>query len=47
MLIGPDTSSGLLEVGVLETDEQDYVIPAMQARQRYLVMIEPDGGDPR
>jgi hypothetical protein len=47
MLIGPDRSVGLIEVGVLETDDQDYVIHAMPARQKYLAMIEPDRGDPR
>ena len=47
MLIGPDRAVGLIEVGVLETDDQDCVIHAMPARQKYLAMIEPDRGDPR
>ena len=45
MLIGPDTSARLLEVGIIETDDQDYVIHAMFARDKYLTMIEPSGGD--
>ena len=45
MLIGPDTTSRLLEVGVIETDDQDYVIHAMKARAKYLTMIDPPQGD--
>jgi hypothetical protein len=40
MLIGPQRSTGLIEIGVIETDDQDYVIHAMPARQMYLAMIE-------
>jgi len=47
MLIGPDSTTRLLEVGVIETENQDYVIHAMTARDKYLIMIEPSGGDPQ
>lgn len=47
MLIGPDTRAVLLEVGVIETDDQDYVIHAMAAREKYLKMIDPRQGDSR
>ena len=47
MLIGPDSKSALIEVGILETDDQDYVIHAMPARDRYLTMIDPRRGDSR
>jgi hypothetical protein len=45
MLIGPDTSARLLEVGVIETEDQDYVIHAMAARSKYLTMIDPPRGE--
>ena len=45
MLIGPDTSARLLEVGVIETGDQDYVIHAMAARSKYLAMIDPTRGE--
>lgn len=45
MLIGPDATALLLEVGVIETDDQDYVIHAMTARSKYLSMLETPGGD--
>lgn len=45
MLIGPDTSARLLEVGVIETEDQDYVIHAMAARRKYLTMIDPPRGE--
>lgn len=45
MLIGPDARAALIEVGVLETDDQDYVIHAMVAREKYLKMIDPQRGD--
>jgi hypothetical protein len=47
MLIGPDARVALIEVGVLETDDQDYVIHAMAAREKYLKMIDPRRGDSR
>lgn len=47
MLIGPDATARLLEVGVIETEDQDYVIHAMTARDKYLIMIETSGGDPQ
>lgn len=47
MLIGPAANAELLEVGVIETDDQDYVIHAMPARDKYLSMIDPDEGEPR
>ncbi len=45
MLIGPDATARLLEVGVIETDNQDYVIHAMTARSKYLSMLDMPGGD--
>jgi hypothetical protein len=45
MLIGPDATARLLEIGVIETDDQDYVIHAMTARSKYLSMLETPGGD--
>ena len=45
MSIGPDATARLLEVGVIETDDQDYVIHAMTARNKYLSMLETPGGD--
>lgn len=47
MLIGPTASARLLEIGIVETDDQDYVIHAMPARDKYLTMIEPNEGDRR
>ncbi|MCC5951284.1 MAG: hypothetical protein JJU45_04230 [Acidimicrobiia bacterium] len=44
MLIGPDPTARLLEVGVIETDDQDYVIHAMTARSKYLTMLDLPGG---
>jgi hypothetical protein len=43
MLIGPDASAHLLEVGVLAADDNDYVIHAMRTRDKYLAMIETRG----
>ena len=45
MLIGPDASARLLEVGIIETDDQDYVIHAMAARDKFLAMLDTSGGD--
>jgi hypothetical protein len=45
MLIGPDSTARLLEVGAVETDDQDYVIHAMTARNKYLNMLDKPGGD--
>ena len=45
MLLGPDHSAQLLEVGVLADDDNDYVIHAMPARPKYLKMIRPNRGD--
>ena len=47
MLIGPTAIAELLEIGVIETDDQDYVIHAMPARDKYLSMIDPAEGDRR
>ena len=47
MLIGPDVSAQLLEVGIIEADDQDYVIHAMPARDKYLNMINESRGDQR
>jgi len=47
MLIGADVSGRLLEVGVLASDDNDYVIHAMPARPKYLKLIQPErGGTP-
>ena len=43
----PTASARLLEIGIVETDDQDYVIHAMPARDEYLTMIEPNEGDRR
>ena len=45
MSIGPDSTARLPEVGVVETDDQDYVIHAMTARNKYLNMLDKPGGD--
>lgn len=45
MLIGPAATARLLEDGVIETDDQDYLIHAMTARGKYLSMLEIPGGD--
>lgn len=47
MLTGPDTRSALIEADIIETDDQDYVIHAMPARDRHLKMIDPRRGDSR
>lgn len=47
MLIGPDTNAQLLEVGIIATDDQDYVIHAMPARDKYLSMIDTSKGERR
>lgn len=36
MLVGPDQSGNLLEVGVVVADDIEYVIHAMRARPQYL-----------
>ena len=36
MLIGPDQSARLLEVGVAHAESVDFVVHAMPARQRFL-----------
>ena len=45
MMLGPDQSAQLLEVGVLAGDDNDYVIHAMPARPKYLKMIRLNRGD--
>lgn len=35
MWVGPDQAGNLLEVGVVEEDEIEYVVHAMPARRRY------------
>lgn len=47
MVVGPDHRAALIEVGILETDDQDYVIHAMPVREKYLKMIDPQRGDAR
>ena len=36
MLVGPDQSGNLLEVGIVVTDDIEYAIHAMRARTQYL-----------
>lgn len=36
MLIGPDTASRLLEIGVAESDSLDVIVHAMPARDKFL-----------
>lgn len=43
-MIGPDTNTRLLEVGLIATDNQDYVIHAVPARDKYLSTIDPSKG---
>ncbi len=38
-LLAPDQAANLLEVGVVEDDEVEYVIHAMRARPQYLDAI--------
>lgn len=45
MIIGPDRSAQFLEVGVLASDDDDYVIHAMPARMKYIKMIRPRRGE--
>jgi hypothetical protein len=45
MIVGPDESARLLEIGVLADDDNDYVIHAMPARPKYLKLIRPKRGD--
>ena len=44
MLVGPDLTGRLLEIGVLAADDNDYVIHSMPARSRYVKMIQPKRG---
>lgn len=45
MIIGPDESGRLLEIGVVADDDNDFVIHAMPARPKYLKLIRPHRGD--
>ena len=36
MLVGPDQSGNLIEVGIVVTDDIEYAIHAMRARHQYL-----------
>ena len=45
MLVGPDRSARLLEIGVLVDDDNEYVIHAMPARPKYVKMIRANRGD--
>jgi hypothetical protein len=40
MFVGPDQAANLLEIGVVEDEEVEYVIHAMRARPQYLNAIE-------
>lgn len=45
MLIGPNRSTQLVEIGVLAADDNDYVIHAMPAQPKHLTMITPPRRD--
>lgn len=45
MIIGPDATGRLLEIGVVADDDNDYVIHAMPTRPKYLSLIRPHRGD--
>jgi len=45
MIIGPDLAAQLLELGILASEDNDYVIHAMPARTKYLKLIQPNRGD--
>lgn len=45
MIIGPDETGRLLEIGVVADDDNDYVIHAMPARPKYLTLIRPHRGN--
>ena len=45
MIIGPDETGRLLEIGVVGDVDNDYVIHAMPARPKYLKLIRPHRGD--
>ena len=45
MVIGSDAASRLLEVGVIETDHQDYAIHAAAARHTGVTMLDMPEGD--
>jgi hypothetical protein len=45
MIIGPDETGRLLEIGVLADDDNDYVTHAMPARPKYLKLIRPHRGN--
>ena len=36
MLVGPDQSGNILEIGIVVTDDIEYAIHAMRARDQYL-----------
>lgn len=36
MLVGPDQSGNILEIGIVVTDDIEYAIHAMRARTQYL-----------
>jgi hypothetical protein len=47
MVIGPDTTGRLVEVGVLSDEDDGYIIHAMPARPQYVRMVaERQAGDP-
>jgi hypothetical protein len=47
MLIAPTANAVLLEICVIDTEDQDDVIHAMSARDKYLSMIDPAEGERR
>ena len=42
MLIGPDQALNMLEVGVMITDDDEFVVHAMKARAIYLRVLGKD-----
>jgi hypothetical protein len=41
MIVGPDQSAQFLEIGVLSSVDDDFIIHAMKARTKYIAMIRP------
>ena len=45
MIVGPDETGRLLEIGVVADNDNDYAIHAMPARPKYLNLIRPHRGN--
>ena len=42
MLVGPDQSGNILEIGIVVTDDIEYAIHAMRARTQYLEWLRSE-----